>query len=187
MLFVGFSFQTAQAVDEVEPSNEVEIVAYRGDPMIRAYLEYVITDDVAPWLSVSKSRKFGEVTVGLAYYITPEMEIGFGIGTSRYAVADDDRKSSHRVASAWWYWKSDAVESEITVSRYGNDPEPWYYRVYGQIPVTGNWFAGLYGEQGIGWGPRVSWSPAKNISVWVVPLIKKEGDNKLVGGLQFLF
>ena len=177
---------TAHAAEPL-PDNEIELAGYRGNPTLRAFFEYAVAEKVAVYLSATDAKKdFEEIAIGPAYYVTPEMEIGLSVGVARYAAADREAES-HRVVSMFGYLKNAQVEAEATGSRYGHDPEPWYYRVYVQAPFADRWSAGLYGEQDIGWGPRISWAFHRNASAWVAPILKKSGDSALVGGVRMSF
>lgn len=178
-----------QKEEESSPSNSFEVIAYRGDVVAKLYVEHEVTENLAVYLSASKSKGFGEVTVGPAYYITPELEIGISAGVAHYATADEDKEANHRVVSGFVYYKSDAVEGELSVSRYNRDPDPTWWQTYVQMPIGGNWAAGVYGEAYIGWGPRLSWEFHKNMSLWVAPIVKQLGDDnhKLVGGIAIAF
>ncbi|MFZ2299741.1 MAG: hypothetical protein WAW00_01230 [Candidatus Moraniibacteriota bacterium] len=192
-LFLNF-FTVAQAADKAEeessPSNSIELVGYRGgDPRLKAYFEYAMTDDIAMSLSASKSKGFGEVTVGPAYYITPELQVGVSVGVAHYATADEDKESNHKVVSGFVYYKSDAVEGELSAARYNRDPDPTWYQTYVQWSLNDNWAAGIFGEAAIGWGPRISWTFHKNMSLWVAPIVKQLGDDdhRRVGGIAVAF
>lgn len=175
--------------EESSPSNSIELIGYRGGVTAKAYLEHEVTENLVVFLSAANSKGFDEVTVGPAYYITPELQVGISAGVARYAAGNEDEKSSHSVALAFVYYKSDSVEAEVTAEKYGRDPEPWYYQTYVQWSVGGNWFAGVYGEADVGWGPRISWAFHKNASVWAAPIIEQLGDdkNKIVGGVAIAF
>lgn len=166
-------------VKDEEPNNEVELRGYRGsEPVARLYLEHPLSENVAAYISAGKSRSYAGATVGLAYYLTPEMEIGLSVGGYQYAADNEDTKSFHQTVLAFWFWKTLSIEAEVTVERYRNDPHPWYYYVYAQTPVTGSLSAGIYGEKGIGWGPRLSYSFSKGFSLWLSPIVKQDGESK---------
>lgn len=175
---------------EAAPSNELELRTYRGgsgDYLAKLYAEKSLTDEWAFFLSASKARGFEGLTVGPAYYITPEMEIGFSIGASRYASDEEESPRSHRTTSAFWYWKTDAIEAEVTVERYSRDPKPWWYNAYVQTPVTENLSLGVYSEYGVGWGPRLSYTVGKYGSIWLSPIIKRLGDTVAIVGVTIPF
>jgi hypothetical protein len=77
------------------------------------------------------------------------------------------------------------------LERYGGRNNHYlYYRIYSQAPVTPiseKLAFGVYGERGIGWGPRISWSINENINIWLTPLVERSGGNVLVGGIQWTF
>lgn len=182
----------ASALDVVDdaPSNELEVRAYRGgEPSIKLYLEKSFSDKIAVSITAFKTRGWDEATVGPVYYVTPEMSVGISIGASYYASSDEYSKSSHLTYSTFWYWKTDAVESTVTFEYYARDPKPWYYSAYLQTPITKNFSAGVFAEKTIGFGPRFTWSVNKSVSLWVVPIVKKDGDSdvSLIAGAQFLF
>ncbi len=189
LMFTSVAQAADKAEEESPPSNSIELIGYRGDVAAKIYFEHGVTENFAVSLNIWKSKGFVEVTVGPAYYITPEVEVGAGIGTSRYMADDAENESSHRVATVWGYIKNDAMEGEITVSRYASDPNPWYYQAYAQWSVGGNWSAGVYGEADVGWGPRLAFTPHKRVTLWIAPIAKKLGDdnNKVVGGVAFVF
>lgn len=188
-LMIPVAVQAADKEEESSPSNEVAITAYRGDVVAKLYVEHEVMENLVVYLSASKSRGFVEVTVGPAYYITPELQVGVSAGVAHYASADEEDKNNHRVVSGFVYYKSDTVEGEVSVSRYSRDPDPTWWQTYIQVPIGGNWSAGVYGEAAIGWGPRLSWAFHKNASVWFAPIAKELGDsgNKIVGGIAIAF
>lgn len=183
-----------RAAEDVEvakdkmPSNSTELRHYRGGgQLFKAYFEKEIVKDLAVHLIANKARGFEGLTIGPAYYLTRDMEIGLGFGSSRYAAANEADKRLHGTLSAWWYWKTNQVQAEVTLERYRHDPKPWYYYSYAQIPITGNFSAGIYGETDVGWGPRVSWSLNKNSNIWAAVPIKKRSDKSAVIGIEITF
>lgn len=189
LLFTSVA-QAAEVQKEEESfPNEVTVTVYRGDVAAKLYMEHSVTDSLAVYLNASASKGFGEVTIGPAYYITPDLEVGVSVGVARYTSADEDKDSNHRVVSGFIYYKSDAAEGELSVSRYNRDPDPVWYQAYVQWPITGNWAAGVFGEALIGWGPRLSWTFHKNMSLWIAPIVKQLGDDnhRLVGGIAVAF
>ncbi len=163
--------------DEVEEvfSNEVEVRYYRnGDPSIKGYFEKSLTDDWALYLSAYKSRGWEEITAGPVYYITPEMSVGIGVGSSRYMADHEIKKSYHATVSAFWFLKSENWEAEILAERYRNDKtNPTYFEGYAQRKVTDNLSVGFYAQKDIGWGPRIHYSISKNVSIWVSPIVNR--------------
>ncbi|MDO8565698.1 MAG: hypothetical protein Q7S04_00740 [Candidatus Moranbacteria bacterium] len=172
-----------EKAEEPSPVNMLEYRSYRGDYVARAYFEKSLTEKVAVYLSASKARGFESLTVGPAYYITPEMEIGMSIGSSRYAASNEDQKSSHGTVSSFFYWKTDRIESEVIVEKYSRDSNPWYYYAYVQTPITSGWLVGLHSEKDVGWGPRFSRAFGKNASLWIVPLVS----GGFIVGAQLLY
>lgn len=167
-------------------SGSVEFIG-SSDAAVWLYAERKITRNCAVYINVAKFQKgFQEVTFGPTCYLIPQaMQAGVSFGTARHM----DMESSRWAVSAFWYWKTDKIEAEATIERHGRDPVT-YYRVYAQTPVTPiseKLAVGVYGEQGIGWGPRIIWSFNKNINLWLTPLIERQGGNVVVGGLQFTF
>ena len=184
-------FSVAQAADNKEeessPANSLELISYRGDVAAKLYSEHEVMENLVVYVNATKQKGFGEITVGPAYYITPELQVGVSAGVAHYASADEDAKSNHKVVSGFVYYKSDAVEGELAVARYSRDSEPWWYQAYVQVPISNNWAAGIFGEASIGWGPRLAFAPHKRVTLWLSPLIKREGDNRLVGGIAVVF
>ena len=178
-----------QASDGTEiPKNEIEVRGFiRGDPTVRGYFEKTITDNVSLNLSAFKTRGWDEVTVGPTYYITPEMSVGAGFGTSRYIASNENTKSSHNTASAFWFWKTDTWEAEVLVERYSRDPKPWYQEGYAQKRINSNLAVGMFAAKDSGWGPRLSYSINENINVWVSPLVKRVGDTTAILGVVASF
>ena len=169
------------------PSNSIELRHYRGGGQsIRAYFEKEVVKDLVVHLTASKSRGFEGLTIGSAYYLTPDMEVGLGFGSSRYAAANDDKRS-HGTLSGFWYWKTSQIQALLYLERYRHDPAPWYYYGYAQKRITGDFSAGIYGETHVGWGPRVSWSLNKNVDLWAAAPVKKRGDVSTVIGIEIAF
>lgn len=181
--------QAVRAGDGAEMhSNEIEVRGFsKGAPTVRAYFEKSITDTVAVNLSAFKTRGWDEVTVGPTYYLTPEMSVGVGFGTSRYAATDETTKSAHNTASAFGFWKADVWEAEVLVERYRRDPAPWYREGYVQRQINDSVSVGLFASTERGWGPRVSYAINGNLNVWVSLLVKRVGDATAVAGMMVSF
>lgn len=187
-LFIAVSSFAQAATEEAEPVNFVELVHYRGvHPVAVFYFEKEVGNDLVLYINGATTRGLNEFAVGPAYYITPEMEVGFSLGVSQYASDTEDVASSHRLLSSFFYWKTEKVETSVAVQNYASDPKPWYGKAYAQYKITDNLSAGAYAETGVGIGPRVSYAFSKNVNAWAVPLINKSGNNTLVAGVQFLF
>lgn len=184
------SFSLAvQASDGAEiPKNEIEVRGFsRGDPTVRAYFEKNITDNVSLNLSAFKTRGWDEITVGPTYYVTPEMSVGVGFGTSRYVANDENTKSSHMTTSAFWFWKTNTWEAEVLVERYSRDPAPWYQEGYVQKRINSSLSVGMFVKKDSGWGPRLSYAIDENTEVWVSPLVKRVGDGVAIVGVMVSF
>lgn len=181
---------TAQAqAEEAEKSpspisGSVEFIGYRGDFAFWGYAERMVTEKLAFGISAAKSKSgFQEIVFGPMYYLMPNMKAGIGVGAAQYT----DREDSRLSLSGFWSWKTEHLETEVLIEKYARDPQP-YYRIYAQTPVVSNWAAGFHGEQGVGWGPRISWSLNKNIDLWLAaPVIDRAGGDRLIGGLRILF
>ena len=168
-------------------SNSIELRHYRGGGQsIRAYFEKEVVKDLVVFLSASKARGFESLVIGSAYYLTPDMQVGLGFGSSRYAAAEDDTRS-HATLSGFWYWKTNQVQALVFLERYRHDPAPWYYYSYAQMRIIGDFSAGVYGETHVGWGPRVSWSLNKSIDLWAAAPINKRSDVSAVMGIEIAF
>jgi hypothetical protein len=168
--------------------NEIEVRGFsKGDPTVKAYFEKSITDTVALSLTAFKTRGWDEVTLGPTYYLTPDMSVGAAFGTSRYAATDENTKSAHGTASAFWFWKTDTWEAEVLVERYRRDPAPWYREGYAQRRINDGLSVGLFAKTDSGWGPRLSYSINENLNLWFVPLVKRTGDAAAVGGMAVSF
>lgn len=192
MVVVFLTTIDAQAgtTDVVLPSGTVRVTGYPGgDRVVELYIEQPVTKRWAGFLSATMTQGFEEVTGGPAYYITPEIFVGLSYGTARYAAADEDEKSSHAVVSGFAYWETSTFEGELTLERYRDDPDPWYYQGYLERYLTPHWSFGVYGETDVGWGPRIAWSPHDRARIWLSPILKKTGESEsaLVGGIQIAF
>ncbi len=176
----------AQARDEAEIlRNEIEVRGfYRGDPTVRGYFEKAVTENVSLNLIAFKAHGWDEVTVGPTYYITPEMSVSVGIGTSRYMASDEGEKSFHKTGSAFWFWKTDTWEAEVLVERYSRDRKPWYQEGYVQKRINNSFAVGIFAKTDGGWGPRLSYSINKNVVVWVSPLVNKTGESPAIFGIK---
>lgn len=184
----GFSLAVQAGDGEDAPKNEIEVRGFsRGDPTLRAYFEKAITDNLSLNLSAFKTSGWDEVTVGPTYYLTPEMSLGVGFGTSRYAASDENTKSAHNTASAYWFWKTDAWEAEVLVEHYRRDPAPWYREGYVQKRINGSVSIGLLAITDVGWGPRLSYDVNGKLSLWVSPLVKRTGDATAAAGMMISF
>jgi len=179
----------SDSVDDVK-NNRIEIRTHHGGkPSIEAYMQKSFSDNVVVSVDMFKTHGWDELTIGPAYYITPEMVVGVGVGIAYYASWESNNKSSHLMYSAFWSWETDTVESEVTVEYYYSYPKSWHYSAYLQTPITENFSAGFFIEKAIGFGPRLSWSVNKTVNLWVTPIIKKDGESNisLIAGVQFLF
>lgn len=174
--------------DETELANFIELVQYRGGDSEAIFcFEKELGNDFAVDISGAITRGLKEFAVSTAYYLTPQMEVGIGLGMSQYASATEDVASFHQLISSFYYWKTEKVETSVVVQNYARDPKPWYGKAYTQFKVTDNFLVGAYTETGVGAGPRVSYAFSKNVNVWAIPLIKRRGNSTLVMGVQFLF
>lgn len=181
----------AKHPEKLEGSSPVNMVEYRGyrgsgDYVARAYFEKSLSENAAIFLAAAKARGFESVIVGPAYYITPDMEVGVGVGTSRYAASDEGERFSHATVSSFFYWKTDKIESEVVIEKYSRDPSLYHY-AYIQTPIFSQVSAGIFSEKDVGWGPRISWAFSKNANLWIVPIVKKTGDATIVVGVQRLY
>lgn len=174
----------AQAEEQSPVSGSVEFIGYRGDFSVWGYAERMVTEKLALSISAAKSKSgFQEIVFGPMYYPMPNMKAGIGVGAAQYTDKEDSRLS----LSGFWSWKTEHLETEVLIEKYARDPQP-YYRIYAQTPAVGNLAFGIHGEQGIGWGPRISWSLNKNIDLWLAtPVIDRAGGDRLIGGLRILF
>lgn len=179
--------QETWADEELPVSGEVEFIGSR-DSGVWLYAERKLAEKWAISLNASQYQKgFQEITFGPTYYISPEMQVGVSLGVARYNSTDKSRFA----VSAFWYWETDSLETEVVLERYGGRDHYLYYRVYAQMPVTPiseKLAVGVYGERGVGWGPRISWSFGENVNIWLAPLaFEQKSGNQVVGGLQFSF
>jgi hypothetical protein len=171
------------AAEESPVSGAVEFTGSR-DSGVWLYAERKVAKNWAVSLSAAQYQKgFQEITFGPTYYIFPEMQVGVSLGVARYTSKDDSRLS----VSSFWYWKTDSLETEVVLERYGGHDPYLYYRIYAQTPISKKLVVGVYGEQGIGWGPRIIWPLNENIKLWLTPLVERSGGNVIAGGIQFLF
>jgi hypothetical protein len=166
-------------------SGSVEFIG-SSDSAVWLYAERKVTENWAVYINAAKFQKgFQEVTFGPTYYLKSGMQVGVSLGLARHM----DMEKSRLSVSTFWYWKTDKIEAEATVERHSRDPVT-YYRVYAQtpiMPISKKLVVGFYGEQGIGWGPRILWSFNKNVNFWLTPLVERQGGNVIAGGLQFTF
>lgn len=191
-----YSQEKAEEKPEASLSNMIEVRGYRGgDPVVKAYFETEVAENTVAYLSVATLRGWDEVTVGLAYYLTPALEVGLGFGASWYIAAEEEKKSAHFTVSAFGYyetdWEKNNIEASLIVEHYARDPvAPWYYEAYFEMQVgESDWSTGVFAEKYVGWGPRLSFAPRDNIKVWFVPIVGQDGDSKVTAifGIQYLF
>jgi hypothetical protein len=171
--------------EESPVSVSVEVIGSK-DTGVWLYAERKVTEKLAFSISAAKYQKgFQEVVFGPAYYLTPEIQVGIGLGAAQYVSSDKSRL----VISAVGYMETDHLKAEVLFEKYGRDPKP-YYRVYAEtpfMPISEKLMIGVHGEQYVGWGPRISWSFGKNVNIWLSPLVERQGGNALVGGIKFTF
>jgi hypothetical protein len=177
----------AQAEEQSPVSGSVELIGYQGDFAFWGYAERKVTEKWAVSISAAKYKSgFQEITFGPTFHPTPELQVGISLGAAQYTRSDNSRLA----ISVFGSLETDNLKAEALFEKYGRDPQP-YYRIYAQTPVapiSEKLAVGVHGEQGVGWGPRISWSMNKNIDMWLAaPVIDKTAGNQLIGGLRFSF
>ena len=181
---------------ETSLSNFIEVRGYRGgDPVIKAYFETEVAENTVAYLSAVKLRGWDEVTIGLAYYLTPELEVGLGFGASWYSAAEEAEKSTHFTVSEFGYyetdWEKNNIEASLVVEHYARDhTDPWYYEAYVEMQLgESDWSAGVFAEKYVGWGPRLSFAPRDDIKIWFVPIVGQDdySTTTAIFGIQYLF
>lgn len=176
------------AEEPSQPSTVIDVRAYGGSEVIvRGYSEKKLTEKAAVYLDVAKSRSFEELTLGPAYYLTPDVEVGVSLGVSRFSPREDAEKSWHPTVSAFFYCLRSDLEASAMVEHYGDDLDPWYWCVYAHTPVTGRISAGFHAESGVGVGPLISWSAARHVMLFVAPILWRDSDTHLIVGSQLSF
>jgi hypothetical protein len=177
----------AQAEEQNPISGSVELIGYRGDFAFWGYAERKMTEKCAASISAAKYKSgFQEVTFGPTCHFTPEFQMGVSLGSAQYTSSD----SSRLVISFFGSLETDYLKAEALFEKYGRDPRP-YYRIYAETPVvliSRKFATGFHEEQGVGRGPRISWSLNKNVNLWLAaPVFDNTNGNQLIGGLRFLF
>jgi hypothetical protein len=172
-----------------EYANELEArMRKNGSLSVKMYLEKPINEDVSVYVSAYKSRGWSEFTFGPVIYITPELSVGAGVGTSYYMGISDEKEKYHTTLSGFVYYKTKEWEAELLAERYRKDPDaPFYGEAYIQKKVTESLWLGLYGDTDLGWGPRLSYEVSNRVSVWFTPLAHRKGETTAVFGVKFAF
>ncbi|MGK2848826.1 MAG: hypothetical protein ACSLEX_02040 [Minisyncoccota bacterium] len=152
------------------------------------YGEGELTEKLSGTVDIITAHGYTEVTAGLAYYITPNFEVGLSVGGARYLSDTDNNESIHRTIAGFVYLATDKTVTEVTVEHYADDTNPWYYQAYTEYAISDDVMVGVYGEKGPGIGPRVSWSPGEHVSLWMaVPLVDSDTETSMVGGIRITF
>ncbi len=171
--------------DEPTPYFEVSGTTRRGnDPAnsfgsIGFYGELPIGGDGwALWLSGSQDPAFRGSYIGFAKKFG-NWQLGLGTGSVHYG------EQNRSVQNPWVYYSSDEYEALAHAEHYGKEYEdnPWWHKAYIEKKV-GDWGFGLYGESGMGTGPRVSYKITPNLKVWVTVPIWKQPETD--ARMQFL-
>lgn len=138
--------------------------------------------DVSVFLVMYHDKEFRAVYSGLARKFG-DLQLGLGVGNAWY---DQIR---HPTINPWLYYATDDADLYLTAERYSRESTaPWFYKGYASQRVTGQFFAGLYGEKGIGAGPMISWRNG-NIRIWAaVPVVDRtDAGARGIAGVQFGF
>ncbi len=166
----GQKFEEEKA-DEPTPYYEVTFSTRRGKDSadsysgVGVYAEFPLgTDGYSVWLSGYKDPGFTGTYVGLAKKIG-NWQVGLGAGNVHY---DEVR---HTVINPWVYYSSEELDAYLHAEHYSRDSEnPWWYKGYVEKKF-GNIGLGLYGEKGMGVGPRLSFKLNNHVKVWAtVPM-----------------
>ena len=142
------------------------------------YVEKKVTEELGLFFFGSAEQGERSAYTGPAYWVVPEtLQIGLGVGNSKYDLGDG--YGSHRVVGVWVYYAPmEGMEAEVSLERYSNDPEPWWYQATVKYNLGERVFVGMLGEKGVGWGPLVGTTLAQHWKVWAVVPIVKDGEDK---------
>lgn len=122
---------------------------------------------------------FKEAQIGIAKYLSDDLEVGVGVGRAR---SDD---VSYLVVSPWAEFNHDDVHASLLAEFYPDDAP--FYKGSVTMNVTSKVEIGFYGETGLGIGPKVSYSVSDSVKVWSsVPVIDRQ-DIRMVIGISFEF
>ncbi len=126
--------------------------------------------------------KFHELQIGPVWKIG-NLQIGLGVGKAIYD------KVSHVVTSPFVYYASDKFEALGTIEHYSHEPDPSariFYKGFAQYKAAEHVAVGAHIEQGIGFGPRVSYKVAEGLSIWgSIPVVHRAEGAKFVLGFVF--
>lgn len=127
---------------------------------VSVYMEIPVTSNVSFWASVSRDSTFRGTYLGFAKK-QGDWQIALGGGFVRY----DDM--NHFVINPWMSYSNESYEGYLHAEYYHNDSDnPWWYKGYLEKKF-GDFGFGIYGEAGLGLGPRLSWKATPNLKFWV--------------------
>ena len=157
--------------EEPAPYFEITSTTKRGKDSadsfggIGFYAEFPINKEgLSLWLSGYKDPGFRAGYIGLAKKF----------GNWQWAIGGADATyggKRHFVTNPWVYYSSEELDAYLHAEHYSRDSEnPWWYKGYVEKKF-GNIGLGLYGEKGMGVGPRLSFKLNNHVKVWAtVPM-----------------
>lgn len=135
------------------------------------------SNGVSAFGQVYHDFEFEEVVAGVAKKFGG-FEFGLAGGTARY-----DNKSHPEIMMYGWYSNEDSsIEASAYIERYFREnDEPWFFK--GHIEKSfGKFFAGAYGEKGLGLGPMLGFYPHDSVKMFVmVPVVWQPNEGKMRG------
>ncbi len=177
----------SEADAEAAPYFELSLTHKRGKDAadnlrsVSAYAEIPVTEDISVWATASDDSAARLAYAGVLKKVG-NWSLAVGGGTVTYG------GSHHTVFNPWVYYSSDQYEGNFSMERYSNEPDdPWYYEGY--VEKKFNAVAlGVYGEKGLGFGPRVSYRTSKNMKVWMtVPVTNRPETSQIKFLFGFIF
>jgi len=177
LIFIGVAsgMMPAFAEDaERALSGDIQIGASHGnDPLvtIQLYLEYALpsTAGHSVWAVAYHDKEFAALYAGIARKFG-DFQLGVGLGNARYDA------TAHPTINVWSYYANSesGVEASFAIERYGRDHgDPLFYKGYLQKRF-GQFFGGVYGEKGLGIGPKLGFSLTDSVSLnMVIPVAKR--------------
>ncbi|MCF7815704.1 MAG: hypothetical protein K9M10_01260 [Candidatus Pacebacteria bacterium] len=176
-------------LNEASPYVEIVMKTRRGkDPAnslndVSAYVEFPLTATLSLWVTGTDDETFKGTYVGLARKFG-NWQVALGGGSVVYG---DTR---HNVINPWILYSTDSYEAYLHAEYYGKESDNrWWYKAFADKKF-GNTSFGLYGEAGVGIGPRLSWQVTKNLKFWVmvpVALQPNEGKIKFMAAAVVMF
>jgi hypothetical protein len=169
-----------------ELTGELQVITYRshGESLYtgkQLFLEKGFSgkSDMSVFAMVYHDESFKEAQLGLAKWLTNELQLGVGLGKARTG------GSNISVISPWLYYENDDLRVDLLTEAYSAGKP--FFKVNLEKDVSGSVYVGLYGETGVGLGPKVGYKVNDHISFWASRPVVDRGDVQLLFAVNLEF